>query len=61
MSAFFAFDAIASSKPSKEKIAVQNLGTLFHTRSLPKKVIQNLSESPFYFFTVHFRTIFVQI
>jgi hypothetical protein len=26
MSAFFAFDAFASSKPSKEKIAVQNFG-----------------------------------
>jgi hypothetical protein len=34
MSAFFAFDAIASSKPSKEKIAVQNLGTLFISCSL---------------------------
>jgi hypothetical protein len=37
MSAFFAFDATASSKPSKEKIAVQNLGTLFISCSLTKK------------------------
>jgi hypothetical protein len=40
MSAFFAFDAIASSKPSKEKIAMQNLGTLFISYSLTFKNYQ---------------------